>query len=87
MAALAEGELVAHSASGLGLRQANGRVRSVTWAPGYSVVDGALRDATGSAVARTGDRVQVGGGGDDHWVACHQPGSVKVVATARPSAT
>jgi hypothetical protein len=84
MAALAEGELIAHPASGLGLRLADGQVLEVVWAPGYSVVDQVLRDATGSAVASLGDRVQVGGGGNGPWFACHQPGSVKVIARASP---
>jgi hypothetical protein len=86
MAALVEGELVGHPTSGLGLRLADGEVLEVVWAPGYSVAKGVLRDASGTAVAGKGDRVQVGGGQRGPWIACHEPGSVKVLTSASPGA-
>jgi hypothetical protein len=74
--ALLEGMLVPDPATGLAIADGSGRVQAVVWPFGYrgaATIAGALLiDAAGGVVARTGDRIRVGGGqgADGHWIAC-----------------
>lgn len=65
-AARIEGTLVRQSRSILGLRNDQDLVLQVIWPYGYSARDDggrlAVLDATGTVVAREGDRVAIGGG-------------------------
>ena len=75
MDALMSGTLARHAATGLGVTSADGQQMAVEWPFRYSarVVDGriVLLDETGKAVAREGDKIQVGGGfGNAVWHAC-----------------
>lgn len=84
MAALIEGTLARQAQSGVGLRDPRGFLIQVIWPNGYAARDDAGRlvvlDASGSVVAREGDRVSIGGGyveSEATWLAC---GGTKVVA-------
>jgi len=72
--ALRTGTLVEDPRSGLGVRAVTGEVTPVTWPFGYSTrldFGGlALVDENGAVVAHVGDTVELGGGGDDFWIAC-----------------
>lgn len=82
-AALAMGTLAIESASGLGLDTGEGRVLPVIWPFGYTArTEGAvvvLVDPAGTAIARVGQLVDVGGSVNKagELVAC--TGSVRVV--------
>ncbi len=77
MAALLQGVLVADARWVVGVRDpGSDAVRHVIWPFGFAVRregDGvALLDQAGRVVARTGDKVKIGGGfdGDQTWLAC-----------------
>lgn len=76
-AALIEGALVRDAQSGVGLRDAQGRIRVLIWPNGYSARDDggrlAVLDGSGNLVAHEGDRISIGGGEIDArgtWLAC-----------------
>jgi hypothetical protein len=72
--ALRIGTLVEDPRSGLGIKDVTGEVTPVTWPFGYSTRPDfgglALVDERGAVVAHVGDTVELGGGGDDFWIAC-----------------
>ena len=84
MAALLQGVLVADPRWVVGVREPDGVVvRQVIWPFGFAVRrEGdrlALLDGAGRVVARTGDKVKIGGGfadADETWLAC--PGAISV---------
>ena len=74
MLALRTGTLVEDPRSGLGIEDSTGSITPVIWPFGYSTrldVGGiALVDGEGRVVARVGDTIELGGEGDDFWIAC-----------------
>jgi hypothetical protein len=76
-AAITEGTLVRHAASGMGYRDPLGVVRAVIWPHGYSAREEggrlAVVDESGNVVAHEGDHVTIGGGEVDEkgtWLGC-----------------
>jgi hypothetical protein len=88
MSALISGQLVIGAGPGVDLKEPDGSVRVVIWPDGYTFSSGndrAVMNAQGTAIAKVGDHVELGGGEsgpDNAWKVC--PDQILVKASSAP---
>lgn len=88
MSALISGQLVIGSGVGVDLKEPDGSVRVVIWPDGYSFSSGTDRvvmNAQGTAIAKVGDHVELGGGEsgpNNDWKVC--PDQIVVKSSTAP---
>jgi hypothetical protein len=88
MSSTIEGQLILAAGLGVDLKEPNGSVRRVIWPDGYTFSPGKDRtvvDGQGTAIAKVGDQVELGGGEsgpENAWLVC--PGKVAVKSSNAP---